>query len=102
MAFGSIEFTTISRAQDYSAIKHNEDNKGMVDQVNFSEQVQKAVDQNIREVRSSDNTQWHENRPDAKEKGNGKYSGDGGRNRKKQAPHERVVIKNSRGFDMKI
>lgn len=102
MAFGSIEFTTISRAQDYSAIKHNEDNKGMVDQANFSHQVQKAVDQNIREVRSSDNTQWHENRPDAKEKGNGKYSGDGGRNRKKQASHERVVAKSSRGFDIKI
>jgi len=102
MAFGSIEFTTISRAQDYSTIKQNEDNKGMVDQANFSEQVQKAVDQNIREVRSRDEAQWHENRPDAKEKGNGKYSGDGGRNRKKQAAHERVVIKNSRGFDMKI
>ena len=86
MAFGSIEFTTISRAQDYSAIKHNEDNKGMVDQ-------------------NSDNAQWYEKKPDAKEKGNGKYSGDGGKNRKKQQaakPQEKMVVKNAGGFDLKI
>ena len=32
MAFGAIELTTISRAQDYTTIKHNEDNKVVVDQ----------------------------------------------------------------------
>ena len=102
MAFGAIELTTISRAQNYTTIKHNEDNKVVVDQANFSDQVQKAVEQNIREVHTSDNAQWRESRPDAKEKGNGKYSGDGGRNRKKKAVHERVVVKNQGGFDMKI
>ena len=104
MAFGSIEFTTISRAQDYSSIKQNEDNKGMVDQGNFSAQVQKTVDQNMREVRGSDETRWHENRPDAKEKGNGTYTGDGGRRRKGKQPQDRVVVKGSGrgGFDMKI
>ena len=50
----------------------------------------------------SDDTQWHENRPDAKEKGNNKYSGDGGRQRKKQQNAERVVVKSRGGFDMKI
>lgn len=102
MAFGSIEFTTISRAQDYSTIKQNEDNKGLVDQANFSEQVQKNVDQNIREVHSSDTAQWHENRPDAKEKGNGRYSGDGGSKRKKKQSVERMVVKGKGGFDMKV
>lgn len=102
MAFSSIEFTTISRAQDYSAIKQNEDNKGMVDQVNFSDQFQKNVDQNIREVRSGDNAQWHEKRPDAKEQGNGQYSGDGGSRRKKKQPVERMVVKGKGGFDIKI
>lgn len=70
MAFGAIELTTISRAQDYTTIKHNEDNKVNVDQTNFSQQFQKTTEQNIREVHSSDDTQWHEKRPDAKEKGN--------------------------------
>ena len=102
MAFGSIELTTISRAQDYTTIKHNEDNKVMVDQSNFSEQVQKATQQNIREVHSSDDTQWRESRPDAKEKGNGQYRGDGGRRRKGQQTSERMVVKNRGGFDIKI
>ena len=103
MAFGAIELTTVSRAQDYTTIKHNEDNKVNVDQANFSEQFQKTTEQNIRGVHQSDDTQWHENKPDAKEKGNNKYSGDGGRRRKKQqAAQERVVPKGSGGFDIKI
>lgn len=102
MAFGAIELTTVSRSQDYTTIKHNEDNKVAVDQANFSEQFQKTSEQNIREVHSSDNTQWHEKRPDAREKGNGQYSGDGGRKRKGKQTQERVVVKGRTGFDIKI
>ena len=102
MAFGSIELTTISRAQDYTTIKHNEDNKVTVDQSNFSQQFQKTTEQNIREVHSSDDTQWHERKPDAKEKGNGQYSGDGGSRRKKKQVQDRVVVKSRGGFDIKI
>ncbi len=102
MAFGAIELTTISRSQDYTTIKHNEDNKVGVDQANFSDQVQKAVEHNIRDVHSSDDTMWRESKPDAKEKGNGQYSGDGGRRRKNKPARERVVVKNHGGFDMKI
>lgn len=102
MAFGSIELTTISRAQDYSSIKQNEDNKGMVDQSNFSAQVQKTTEQKTREVHSSDDTQWQEKKPDAKEKGNGTYFGDGGRRRQKKSSQDRVVVKGQGGFDMKV
>lgn len=102
MAFGAIELTTISRAQDYTTIKHNEDNKVAVDQANFSDQFQKTTEQNIREVHSSDDPQWHEKKPDAREKGNGQYSGDGGSRRKKKQVQDRVVVKGQGGFDMKI
>lgn len=102
MVFGAIELTTISRAQDYTTIKHNEDNKVVVDQANFSDQFQKNTEQNIREVHSSDDTQWHEKKPDAREKGNGQYSGDGGSRRKKKQVQDRVVVKGRGGFDMKI
>lgn len=101
MAFGSIELTTISRAQDYSVIKHNEDSKGFVDQTNFGQQVQKNTEQRIREVHNSDNTEWHQNNPDAKEKGHNEYQGDGGRHRK-QRDGGQVVVKGRGGFDMKI
>lgn len=101
MAFGAIEFTTITRAQDYTTIKHNEDNKGFVDQTNFSQQVQKTTEQSIRQVNRSDDPEWHHNNPDAKEKGNNEYQGDGGRYRK-QGTKEQVVVKGRGGFDIKI
>ena len=101
MAFGAIELTTISRAQDYSAVKHNEDNKGFVDQTNISQQVEKTAEQRAREVHSSDDAQWHQKNPDAKEKGNNEYQGDGGRQRKKE-PKEKMVVKGRGGFDIKI
>lgn len=101
MAFGSIELTTISRAQDYSAIKQNEDNKAYADQTNGLLQVQRNEEQKTREVHSSDNAQWHESKPDAREKGNGEYCGDGGK-RRKEKPGERVTLKKPGGFDVKI
>lgn len=102
MAFGSIELTTISRAQDYSAIKHNEDNKGMVDQSNIVAHVQKTTEQRTREVHSSDNTQWHDQRPDAKEKGKNEYRGDGGRKRRGGNSQGQMTVKGQGGFDMKV
>ncbi|MCM1025667.1 MAG: hypothetical protein NC432_04490 [Roseburia sp.] len=101
MAFGSIELTTISRAQDYSAIKHNEDNKAVLDQTNSQVQVQKNETQRTRQVHSSDNTEWHDDQPDARKKGNGEYYGDGGR-RRKQQPAGKAAEKRTGGFDIKI
>ena len=101
MAFGAIEFTTISRSQDFSIVKHNEDNKGFVDQANFSQQVEKNAEQRVREVHSSDDTEWRQQNPDAKEKGNNEYQGDGGRHRRQRADG-RVVVKGQGGFDMKV
>lgn len=105
MAFGSIELTTISRAQDYSTIKQNEDNKAFVDQTNSQFQVQKNERQKNREVHSSDDVQWHESKPDAREKGKSEYYGDGGKHRKEQEKEqakERVLIKGQGGFDIKV
>lgn len=102
MSFGSIELTTISRAQDYSSIKQNEDNRGLIEQANISQETQKTTQQHIREVHSSDDPEWHQRNPDAKEKGNGEYSGDGGKRRRKPEPQDRVIVKGRGGFDMKI
>lgn len=105
MAFGAIEFTTISRAQDYSTVKQNEDNKGMIDQGHIVDHVQKTAEQRNQEVQGSDNAQWREQKMDAREKGSNEYSGDGGRRRnnaKHEKPRERMVVKSPGGFDMKI
>ncbi len=101
MAIGAIELTTITRSQDYSTIKQNEDNKAVTVQTNGQVQVEKREEQMTKEVHSADDTRWSGKNPDAREKGNGEYYGDGGR-RRKQQPKEQVVLKAQRGFDIKV
>lgn len=102
MAFGSIEIVTITRAQDYTTIKHNEDNKGLINQANIGQQIQKDTEQRTKEVRSGDNAQWHERKFDAKDKGDNEYTGDGGQRKKREEKTEQVIVNGRRSFDIKI
>ena len=92
----------VTRAQDLTTIKHNEDSKGMVDQSNFQRQFDQSVENKVRQVHQGDRSENQGKKYDAKEKGNGSYSGDGGRKRKKPQEDGKVVLKNKGGFDMKI
>lgn len=106
MSISRIELQgTITRAQDFTSIKHNEDNKGMVDQSNFQTQFHKVVDNKLTQVHHGENAENENKRFDAKEKGNGEYSGDGGKQRKRESEGEedgKVMIKGMSRFDMKI
>ena len=110
MSINRIELQgTITRAQDYTTIKHNEDNKGMVDQTNFQTQFQKTVENKVTQVHQGDNTENGKKNYDSKEKGNGEYSGDGGRRRRKSKEKAeekdfdgRVLLKGIGRFDAKI
>lgn len=94
----------VTRAQDFTTIKHNEDNKVMVDQTNIQRQFDQNVDNRLRQVNQSDQAENQQKRFDAKEKGNGTYSGDGGKRRKKEEKEEdgKVVLKGRGGFDVKV
>lgn len=103
MAIGSIQITTVTRTQDFTAIKHQEDNKAFVDQSNISVKIEKDLKQRAKEVRDSDNSDWQNKNPDAREKGNNEYRGDGGKNRKRSGGFGETAVNRSRtGFDMKI
>lgn len=102
MAMGAIELTTISRAQDYSPIKQNEDNKGVLNQSNIGQHIQKDTQQRAREVRSGDNAEWQNRKFDAKDKGSNEYKGDGGRKKKPETNPGQVVVNGHQGFDIKI
>lgn len=105
MAIGSISLQgQISRAQDFSTIKQNEDNKVQVDQGNFQTHFNKEVNQNLNRVHHSDDPENQGKKYDAKEKGNGEYSGDGGKQRKNQKNEENPQnrTKGQRGFDIRI
>lgn len=95
---------TISRTQDITMIKQNEDQKAGLDQNNFQLQFRKQVDDHMEKVQKGDDAQMEQKKYDAKEKGGGSYDGDGGKNRKKQQEKKdgKVVVKGMSSFDMKI
>lgn len=97
----NLQIATLTRTQDFTPIKQNEDNKSFVQQTVIGQEQKKEIEHQTREVRSSDNADWHSQKFDAKEKGSNEYSGDGGKKRKQTAP-DRVVVKGRQGFDMKI
>lgn len=95
----------VTRAQDFTTIKQNEDNKGMVDQTNFHRQFDQTVDNRLRQVNQSDHAENQNKRFDAKEKGSQSYEGDGGQRRKKEDKKEedgKVFLKGRGSFDIKI
>lgn len=104
MAVSLVELNgMIGRTQDFSSVKQNEDNKPVIDQSNIQVYQQKKEDATANTVCSADDTAKKENRPDAKEKGNGNYAGDGGKNRKKQVMKDGIVIKKGTShFDMSV
>lgn len=103
MALGAIELATIARSQDFTAIKHGEDLKGVTQQTSLVQNMQRETEQKTRQVTESDAADWQKKKFDGREKGSGSYSGDGGSKRKKkQAPDGRVTVKGREGFDIKI
>lgn len=104
MAIGPIEMTgMVTRSQDISLFKQNEDNKPMIDQSNIQVSVQKKAHDQNQQVNQADNAECHEYRYDAKEKGNGSYQDNRNKNKKdKKEEDGKVVIKQTAGFDMRI
>lgn len=104
MAIGPIEMTgMVTRSQDISLFKQNEDNKPMIDQSNIQVSVQKKAQDQNQQVTQADNAEYHEYRYDAKEKGNGSYQDNRNKNKKNKKEEDgKVVIKQTAGFDMRI
>lgn len=103
MAIGFVEMQgQITRAQDYTTIKHNDDTKGMVEQANFGQQLTKQVEKKVKRVNQGDQAEYHERKFDAKDKGSNEYHGDGGKNRKKLGKDAdgKVLLKGVSTFDV--
>lgn len=93
---------SIQRSTDIGMIKQQEENKTVVDQQNIGHVLKSQEEKQQRQVTKSDKTQEHEKKYDAKEKGNQQYSKQQQRDRKKKESKDRVVVKASGHFDMKI
>ena len=103
MAIGFVEMQgQITRAQDFTTVKHNEDTKGLVDQSNFGQQVTRQVERQVQRVNQREKAENRQKKFDAKEKGSNEYHGDGGqgKKRKKQEADGKVLLKGVSTFDV--
>jgi hypothetical protein len=104
MALGIVEINSaMTGINDFNTIRHNEEAKAGVDQVNFQNQFDQEMETKRIDVNQSEDANNRQKGFDSRDKGSNEYSGDGGRNRKKKEenPDGKVIPKYS-GFDMKI
>lgn len=101
MAINPIDLASVTRSQDYTIIKHNEDHRAADQQSVLTVQSEKETEHKQTEVVRADQSEWHEKGFDAKEKGSNEYRGDGGKRRKKEK-HEQVIVNGHKSFDIKI
>ncbi len=97
----------VTRAQDFTAVKQNQDNKGLIDQSNIQTQFDRNVEDKLHQVGQGERIENEGKRFDAREKGDGSYAGDGGKQRKKGEEKEKeedgkVILKGQSSFDIKI
>lgn len=106
MAIGFVEMQgQITRAQDFTSMKHNDDIKPMVEQANFGQQMTKQIERQASRVNEGKQPEFHDKGFDAKEKGNNEYNGDGGRSRKKKLSENtdgKVLMKRMDNFDFSV
>ena len=101
MAINPINIATIARSQDFTAIKHNEDNRAAMMQLTAARQEDKEQKLRAGQVLHKEEANWHQKKFDAKEKGDNEYNGDGGKRRSAKQGNI-VVNKGQQGFDVKI
>lgn len=105
MGFGPIELNvTVTRVQDYTTIKHHEDMRPNIQQMDISKQTIKEADHKANFVETKEELSNEQKKQDAKDKGKNKYMGDGGKNRSQsKIPKEGTVVKKQQGgFDFRI
>lgn len=91
----------VNRTQDYAQLKQNENQKPVADQVNFQTQFNKQIEHSSETVVKQRNSEWKDEKFDAKEKGKNSYFS----NRKKKEKKEedgRAAKKEHVSFDVKI
>ena len=84
----------VTRAQDFTTIKHNEDNKVTVNQTNIQREFGQAVDLKLRHVNRGEQAENQGKKFDAKEKGMAITLAMAAKGeRKKRKPRKRLCLK---------
>ena len=107
MGIGPLELSgAISRTTDFANIRHNQENKTMVDQTNVNLSLNRQAVAKANTVERGNDANNDQKKFDAKEKGSNEYSGDGGKRRNNQNNKNKdgIVIPKgpTGGFDIRI
>lgn len=104
MSIRPIDFNgMIQRTEDVGVIKHQADNKPLVDQANITVQIEHNEDVAAHQVQTTAQSGTAKNDRDAKDEGSGVYVPIGGRKKAKKKSDGKVTKKApSGGFDIKI
>jgi hypothetical protein len=93
----------MQRSTDEAAMKHSEDSKSVVNQLNAHQLGEKEVLQKSQEVIKKDDADYNQENYDAKEKGKGEYLFTPKKKKKQNEEDDgKVIIKGTGGFDVKI
>jgi len=104
MAVGPVTLSgVIQRTQDIGAIKQQEDSKPFVEQQHIQTHIKTQEHRQLKQVKHADDARNQQKKYDAKEKGSNEYHG---QQKKKQnssaATEDKVIMKQSNHFDMKV
>ncbi len=107
MAVGPVTLNgVIPRAHDVGSIKQQEDNKPMLDQHQIQTHMKTQENRRLKQVNHADDTEQHQKKYDAKEKGSNEYKGQQDTRKKpkeKNNNREKAIFQQEGGrFDMKI
>ncbi|MFV0464747.1 MAG: hypothetical protein ACK5ML_01630 [Lachnospiraceae bacterium] len=107
MGFNPVELNgVIQRSQDVGLIKHKEDSKPFLDQLNIQAHEKKEQEKQLSRIKGTEETRKEGFRYDAKEKGSGsneEYHSKEKRRKKKADQDDTVIVKTEGGhFDIKI
>lgn len=94
---------TITRVQDVVSLKHNEENRHLIEQNSMMNHSKKEVEHQQKKVRNADDSNYHQKQFDAKEKGNGFYFSEQKKKKDgKSMQGNKKIKKSSGGFDISI
>lgn len=105
MAIRPVEMSAlVSRSQDVSLIRQNEETKGMIDYQNNQLHMEKKTEKTAHSVVHKEKAEQQKQKFDAKEKGSNLYSDFGRVKKKKKKTSEEVsgAVKDGGGFDIRI
>ena len=93
----------VLRTQDFTAIRHNEENRANNQHVQIQDTLDQNEDVSAHTVREKDNSDGADTRHDAREEGRNKYVNLRKKNDKKDPLGEGVVVAKKRAsFDMSV